>query len=314
MRVAQQPRLIAQDRRRDLVTRLAHERVAAVHQLVQQDPEGELIGAMIDIAAFQLFRRHVGERADGRPRRRECGDGLDLAPRRRRGLELGDAEVEDLDGPAGRHEDVLGFQIAVDDAGAVCGRECVRHRRCHLERLRPRQWPAGQAGAQGLALEQLGDEVDVPTLLPDVMDGQNAGMRQRRDGARLTRQPGDGVGIVAQMGREDLDRDVAPEPRVVRTIDLAHAARAEERDDPVRAEGRASRNHWPMSVGMIARRPVRGVARGRRRSRPGSRGPRPWIPSSRTRRPDSPEWRRPRRGVASAWRDSRWPPPRRRSP
>ena len=35
---------------------------------------------------------------------------------------------------------------------------------------------------------------------------------------------------------QDLERDVAVEPRVARAVDLAHAARAEGRDDLVRAE------------------------------------------------------------------------------
>ena len=35
---------------------------------------------------------------------------------------------------------------------------------------------------------------------------------------------------------QDLDRDVAPQLAVARAIDLAHAARAERRDDRVRAE------------------------------------------------------------------------------
>ena len=40
-------------------------------------------------------------------------------------------------------------------------------------------------------------------------------------------------------GRQDLDRDLAPEPRVARAVHLAHAAGAERRDDLVGAEARA---------------------------------------------------------------------------
>ncbi len=46
----------------------------------------------------------------------------------------------------------------------------------------------------------------------------------------------DAVGIGGERGRQDLDRNVATEPRVVRAVDLAHAAGAERRDDVVRAE------------------------------------------------------------------------------
>ena len=44
------------------------------------------------------------------------------------------------------------------------------------------------------------------------------------------------VGIEREGIRQDLDRDVAIELRVARAIDLAHAARADRRDDFVRAE------------------------------------------------------------------------------
>jgi hypothetical protein len=38
---------------------------------------------------------------------------------------------------------------------------------------------------------------------------------------------------------DDLEGDVAPEPRVLRPIELAHAARADERNDLVWAEAGA---------------------------------------------------------------------------
>ena len=39
------------------------------------------------------------------------------------------------------------------------------------------------------------------------------------------------------LGGQNLDGDVAAEPRVARAIDLAHPAGAERRDDLVRARG-----------------------------------------------------------------------------
>ena len=49
------------------------------------------------------------------------------------------------------------------------------------------------------------------------------------------------LGVGDQAGRQDLDRDVATEPRVARPIDFAHAARAKERDDLISAESSAGR-------------------------------------------------------------------------
>ena len=52
------------------------------------------------------------------------------------------------------------------------------------------------------------------------------------------------VGVVGEAVGEDLDRDVAVEPRVARPVDLAHSAGAERRQDLVGAEaGSGSERH-----------------------------------------------------------------------
>jgi hypothetical protein len=43
---------------------------------------------------------------------------------------------------------------------------------------------------------------------------------------------------VRQLGREDLDGDLATEPRVAGAVDLAHSAGAERRQDFVRSNAR----------------------------------------------------------------------------
>ena len=61
-------------------------------------------------------------------------------------------------------------------------------------------------------------------------------MRKRRDGPRLDLEAGEGAGIAPNVVRQNLDGDVAPEPRVPRPVDLAHPARAERGEDLVGAE------------------------------------------------------------------------------
>ena len=58
-------------------------------------------------------------------------------------------------------------------------------------------------------------------------------MRQRRDRLGLALEPGERVGIRGEVRRQHLDRDVAVELRVSRPIDLAHAPRADRREDLV---------------------------------------------------------------------------------
>jgi len=49
----------------------------------------------------------------------------------------------------------------------------------------------------------------------------DVGMVERRQHARFALEAGASIGIADKGGRQDLDRDVAPEPRVAGAIDLA---------------------------------------------------------------------------------------------
>ena len=61
-------------------------------------------------------------------------------------------------------------------------------------------------------------------------------MVERGQQARFAREAGAALGIGGEGGRQDLDRDVAPELAVARAIDLSHPAGAERRHNRVRAE------------------------------------------------------------------------------
>ena len=67
---------------------------------------------------------------------------------------------------------------------------------------------------------------------------------ERRSELRLALEAREPLGIVRERVGQDLDRDVAAEPRVARAIDLAHAAGAESDKDLVDAEAKtASQRH-----------------------------------------------------------------------
>ena len=85
------------------------------------------------------------------------------------------------------------------------------------------------------------DEGDA-ALFADVMDRADVRMAELRDGLRLTLEARPPRGVVHHGGRQHLDRDVAVEPRIVRPVDLAHPARAEQAHDFVGAESRAGGN------------------------------------------------------------------------
>ena len=81
------------------------------------------------------------------------------------------------------------------------------------------------------------DEVDAVGRL-DLVDRDDVRMVQRRGRFGFLDKPL-AAGLVRHpVVREDLDGDLAAEPRIARAIDLAHPARADEREHFIRAEVR----------------------------------------------------------------------------
>ena len=141
--------------------------------------------------------------------------------------QLGQAEVEDLDVAVLRDHQVLGLQVPVDDAGGVGLGQALGGLDGDIEQPLGRQRLAGgDELAQGLSLDQLHGDVEGAVGLADVVDGQDVGMIQGRGRAGLLLEALAAIGIRRDGGGQDLDRDLAPELRVPRPVDLAHPARA----------------------------------------------------------------------------------------
>src|SRR5919201_1463403 len=78
---------------------------------------------------------------------------------------------------------------------------------------------------------------------------RDVGMIERREKFRFALEAGQAVRIVRECFRQDLDRDLALQPRIARAIHLTHAAGAEGRKDLVRAEARPDgQGHWPALI------------------------------------------------------------------
>ena len=112
-------------------------------------------------------------------------------------------------------------------------RQTVGDLRGHPEGLIEPERPPLEPCGKRLAVEQFHDEVVGVAFAADVVQGADVRMIERRDRARLALEPVAHLGVVGEMRREDLHRDVAPEPRVLRPVDLAHAAGTERADDLV---------------------------------------------------------------------------------
>ena len=148
------------------------------------------------------------------------------------GNHLRQPEVEDLHSARGRDLDIRGLQIPVDDPSFVRGVERIGD----LPRDRERLWNgqalasclfSGELVREGLALDQLQHQRSDAVRLLDAVDRTDVRMIEGREQARFTLEPGEAVRIGSERTRQDLDRDVASQLRVARTVHFAHPACAE---------------------------------------------------------------------------------------
>jgi hypothetical protein len=149
--------------------------------------------------------------------------------------ELGDAEVEHLDEvlvvAADDEIDVLGLEVAVDDALLVRRRQ----RRAALghdgQRVLERQPGATDARRQRLAVEELHDEVDdvlavLARRLAEVDDVDDVGVADVVDRLGFVEEAGDDVFLGRQLFEQDLHGDALADEGVLAEIDGTHAALA----------------------------------------------------------------------------------------
>src|SRR5260221_4180799 len=124
----------------------------------------------------------------------------------------------------------------MDDALLMRGGEPAQH----LERVGDGpargNFAAVQAILQRLALQQFAHYIMRAVLRAHVVDGEHVRMVEYACRARLLLEAAQGRGIAGEARGQNLDGDLAPDARVARAVDLAHAARAEESENFVGAE------------------------------------------------------------------------------
>jgi hypothetical protein len=208
-------------------------------ELVEGRSKCEQIRALIDRQSTYLLRRHIadGPEHNARLRRRRQHRG-DCARLCRRPIlrELCQTEVENLDAVIPGDEDVLGLEIAMDDASIVGRGESPRELKRKLDGLASGNRTALHPFPKRLAFEELRHDECRTGLGADVVYGEDVRVVQRRSGARLLLESMEAVEIGCHCRRQHLDGHITSEPRIVRTIHLAHPAGAEDRDDLVRTE------------------------------------------------------------------------------
>ena len=172
-------------------------------------------------------------------------------------------EVQHLHHALGRDLDVGGFEIAMDDPRLVGGVERVGDLLRDGQQPRRSERAPRTRSVQRVALDQLQHQGRRVAGVFETVDRPDVRMIERREQSCFAFEARQPIGIGRERRRQDLDRDVAPELRVVRAIHLAHPARARDaRLDPIRgpATGRPARRR-ARRVSACAARASSGVAR-----------------------------------------------------
>jgi hypothetical protein len=247
------------------------ERPSGQH-LVEHDAERPDVRAAVDRLPLRLFRRHVGGGAQDRAelgagsvdRGQVSGAGERRGERRpaagidaggRLAKRFGEAEVQHLGRTVGPHLDVGRLEVAMDDALLVGRLERFRdlagERQCFVERHRSaremfrerlaldefhHQRPDGGGSARTGRLPVSPAERGQCGGLFEPVDLCDVRMIERREHPGFALEPHEAIGVGSERLRQDLQRDLAVEPRIPRAIDLPHPACPERAEDLIRAE------------------------------------------------------------------------------
>jgi hypothetical protein len=178
-----------------------------------------------------------------------------------------EAEVENLDAAVRAKENVLGLQVAMDDALVVCGGEAVGELGAVVDGAACGNGAGVEFFAERVAFQKFGNEERRAAGFADVVNGENVRVIQRGDGAGLLFETAQALSVARERFRKDLQRHFAAETRVARAIHFAHAAGADQRNDFVRSNFAANgEGHQVSALYRLARLTIRNYFRERRGS------------------------------------------------
>ena len=232
--------VLFQDRGHGLDARRLLEGMAARNHLREDDAQRELVGPLVDGLGAHLLRGHVARRAQHRAGIGSSQLGLFVGRRRDVSVDqLRHAEIEQLDPLVAGQKDVLRLDVAVDHTLLVRGRERLRELGRPVGRLPRRDRVATEPLAQRLALEELGDEIRISLVRAEIEDHEEVRVVESPGRPGFLLETAQAIGIRREAGGQDLDGDVAADPRITGAVHFAHAAGPERAHDSYgRREGR----------------------------------------------------------------------------
>ena len=133
----------------------------------------------------------------------------------------------------------------MDDSLFMRRRQPVRNLHSVLNRLTLGQGSV-EFGAQAVSFQKLRDNEGCAGMVPDIVNGKDIGMIERRYRPSLLLEATQAVGFAADRLVKDLESDLAPEARIPRAIHLSHSPGADGGDDLEGSELRTgSQSHLP---------------------------------------------------------------------
>ena len=144
-----------------------------------------------------------------------------------RAQHLGDAKISDLHPAIFVEQQVLRLDVAVDDAPVVGELQCVTERRHDGQRLLRRELPRAQKLAQVQAVHKFHEQVIKPARLPEVINGDDVRMVQRRQRLRLPRETFGKFRVAHAFRREKFQCDETVQGLLSCLVNHTHAAATE---------------------------------------------------------------------------------------
>ena len=181
----------------------------------------------------ETLRSHVGGGADAVAVERQLLVDFGIAD------QFGDPEIEHFDDlfafPRLMQEDVLRFDVAMDDAEFVSGRQDLAKWTQDLETtIRGNLPELAQLFIQGMAFEQLHDEKNHAVFVARKIEhADRVRMVEARERNPLLLETGKGDAVAAHRRTQNLDRDLPLQLEVGGAVDGPEVAATDERFDPV---------------------------------------------------------------------------------
>ncbi len=145
--------------------------------------------------------------------------------------EFSETEIEHLNDAVAAQHDVVGFDVAMNDADGVRGGKCARDLDSDVDNVGAGERSASDPVAQRFAVDELRDDEMLCVDLVDLVDRENVWMVQGGRGFGFLYETSNAVAggaglIFDDFNRENFECYFAVESGVVSQIDLTHTARA----------------------------------------------------------------------------------------